>query len=85
MAGGKTPAIPLARIEQLGFKLSILPGVLFRNIITMCDETLRSLKETGEYPAETQKSPRDTFRRFGADEWDEIRTRYREPVAEAAE
>lgn len=85
VAGGKTPAIPLARIEQLGFKLSILPGVLFRNIITMCDETLRSLKETGEYPAETQKSPRETFRRFGADEWDGIRTRYREPVAEAAE
>jgi 2-methylisocitrate lyase-like PEP mutase family enzyme len=75
--GGKTPVFDLRDAQAMGYKLAILPGILLKANIEACDATLQALKET-----HMPKGPKsgatvaDTFRRFGADEWNELRTRF---------
>lgn len=74
---GKTPPINLKVAESYGYKLAILPTLLVRSFIGLCDELLEELKETNEMPVPVgNMSPHDAFRRFGADEWDELRDKY---------
>ena len=47
---GKTPPIELAAAEAMGYKLAILPTLLFRGVIGCCEELLAELK-TGVFPA----------------------------------
>jgi len=76
---GKTPAIELADAEAMGYKIAILPTLLFRSVIGHCEQLLAELK-TGAFPQPLKGlSPGDAFARFGAKEWDSIRERYREP------
>jgi 2-methylisocitrate lyase-like PEP mutase family enzyme len=82
---GKTPSIPLGDAEAMGYKLAILPTLLFRSVIGLCDELLTELKETNVFPSPPgDMSPHDAFRRFGADEWDELRDKYNTPAAAKA-
>jgi 2-methylisocitrate lyase-like PEP mutase family enzyme len=82
---GKTPPIPLGDAEAMGYKLAILPTLLFRSVIGLCDELLTELKETNVFPSPPgDMSPHDAFRRFGADEWDELRDKYNTPAAAKA-
>jgi 2-methylisocitrate lyase-like PEP mutase family enzyme len=75
---GKTPPIELADAEAMGYKLAILPTLLFRSVIGHCEQLLAELK-TGAFPQPLKGlSPGDAFARFGAKEWDSIRERYRE-------
>lgn len=86
---GKTPALNLKVAESYGYKLAIVPTLLVRSFIGLCDELLKELKETHEMPVPIgNMSPHDAFRRFGADEWDELRDKYNargQAAKEAAE
>jgi 2-methylisocitrate lyase-like PEP mutase family enzyme len=75
--GGKTPVIHLQEAEIMGYKIAILPGVLLRTAVQAFDAALKVVKETHLVsPALNTSSPHQTFRRFGADEWDDIRAQY---------
>jgi 2-methylisocitrate lyase-like PEP mutase family enzyme len=73
--GGRTPNIDLREVEAMGYKLAILPGLMLKAAIEAGDAALAELKATHRAPAVTQ-SVAQTFRRFGADEWDALRTRF---------
>ncbi len=81
--GGKTPEIELETAERMGYAIAIVPGLLLGGIIQTCDRLLGDLKE-GKFPPVTG-SPAKTFARFGAAEWDERRTAFRDPIKAAAE
>jgi 2-methylisocitrate lyase-like PEP mutase family enzyme len=86
--GGKTPLVNMPDAQAMGYKLAILPGLLFKNVISVCDEVLHQLRETHAHPAPANGlSVRQVFNRFGADEWDARRTQFRVPAtaAKAAE
>ena len=79
---GKTPLPTLAEAEGMGYRIAILPGMLLSNIIGLCDKLLAEVKETGGVPGTfSGGGPAKTFARFGAAEWDERRTAFREDVA----
>jgi 2-methylisocitrate lyase-like PEP mutase family enzyme len=83
---GKTPDLPLDDAERLGYKLAIVPGLLFKAAMVACDTALAALRDTRRYPAPAKTmTVRDAFRRVGADEWDPLRERFRTPAARAAE
>jgi 2-methylisocitrate lyase-like PEP mutase family enzyme len=76
---GKTPPVELAAAEQMGYRLAIIPSLLFRGVIGYCDQLLAELKATNIVPAPIKDlSPQEAFARFGAAEWDSVRQRYRE-------
>jgi 2-methylisocitrate lyase-like PEP mutase family enzyme len=81
--GGKTPEIELETAERLGYAIAIVPGLLLGGIIQTCDRLLGDLKQ-GKFPPVTG-SPGKTFARFGAGDWDERRTAFRDQVKAAAE
>jgi len=73
---GKTPDIPLDEAEAMGYRLAILPAMLFTAVIGACDGTLAELRRTHRHPVPAADlSPAEAFRRFGADEWDQVRNR----------
>ena len=75
--GGKTPRVSLAEAQALGYRLAILPGLLLSAVMVAADQALRAVKESGALP-ETPRSANvvETFRRFGADEWNALRQRF---------
>jgi 2-methylisocitrate lyase-like PEP mutase family enzyme len=84
--GGKTPEVPLADAERMGYAISILPGLLLGNIIAICDQTLSEVKRLGKFPPPlVESSPAKTFARFGAADWDARRTAFRDQIKAAAE
>jgi hypothetical protein len=59
---------------------------LLKTIYGACDAALAALKKTHRHPTPLYDgNVRDGFRRFGADEWDALRIRFRDPQAPAAE
>lgn len=75
--GGKTPVVNLKDAEAMGYRIAILPGLLLRAAVNVFDEVLQSVKTRHEAPSHLNTStPHQTFRRFGADEWDQLRARY---------
>jgi 2-methylisocitrate lyase-like PEP mutase family enzyme len=85
--GGKTPDLDLEEAEAMGYKLAIVPGLLIKNVIGICDRMLAELKATHRHPPPVEEmTVPEMFRRFGADEWDALRTRFRTaPTRQAAE
>ncbi len=85
---GKTPEVAFGDAERMGYRLAIVPGMLFKAVIGVCDATLSELRRTGRHPVPMQSmTVREAFRRAGADEWDAISERFgatKRPV-EAAE
>jgi len=80
--GGKTPLVDLETARLMGYKLVILSGILFKNVIGICDEALRELRETGRHPTPgAGLNVREVFDRVGAGEWDARRTAFRSPEA----
>jgi 2-methylisocitrate lyase-like PEP mutase family enzyme len=84
--GGRTPDLPLAEAERLGYAIAILPGLLLGAVIEACDEALEGVKTTGRHTKpRVEHSPALLFARFGSAEWDARRTAYRDaPAAKAA-
>jgi len=82
---GKTPEVAFDDAERMGYKLAIVPGLLFKAVIGVCDATLAELRRTGRHPVPAQSmTVRDAFRRVGAEEWDALSERFHGP-AQAAE
>jgi len=77
--GGKTPDLDLGEAERMGYKLAIVPGLLIKNVVGICEKMLDELKTTRRHPAPVREmSVRETFQLWGADEWDALRTRFRD-------
>ena len=75
--GGKTPVVHLNDAEEMGYKIAILPGLLLRAAVQAFDQALGSVKTHHVAPDYLNNtSPQQNFRRFGADEWDAIRSKY---------
>ncbi|HYM73907.1 MAG TPA: hypothetical protein VET89_13070, partial [Stellaceae bacterium] len=86
--GGKTPDLDLADAERMGYKLAIVPGMLIKNVVGVCEQMLNELKTTRRHPAPIREmTVRETFQLWGADEWDALRHQFRapEPKRNAAE
>ncbi len=85
--GGKTPDIDLLEAEKFGYKLAIVPGLLFKAAIGACDDALAALKAEHRHPVpHGRMTVRDAFNRAGAREWDVFRTKFRDAdIAKAAE
>src|SRR6202023_3716794 len=76
--GGKTPDLDLRESERMGYKLAIVPALLIQSVVGICDQALAGLRETGRHPRPiVEITVPEMFRRFGADEWDARRERFR--------
>ena len=73
--GGRTPVDDLRQAEDMGYKLAILPGLMLKATIDAGDAALAHIRATMKAPA-VDATVAQTFRRFGADEWDTLRTRF---------
>jgi hypothetical protein len=86
---GKTPEVAFGDAERMGYRFAIVPGMLFKAVIGVCDATLSELRRTGRHPVPMHSmTVHDAFRRVGADEWDAISNRFgttKPPPVEAAE
>lgn len=79
VANGKTPAVGLDEAQDMGYRLAILPGILFRSAIATFDQVLADVK-TQRRLAQTgggEKGVAGGFQRFGLDEWIAIAQRSR--------
>jgi 2-methylisocitrate lyase-like PEP mutase family enzyme len=71
---GKTPEIGLDEAQAMGYKLAILPALLFTAVIGACDRLLEELRRTRRHPLPIADiTVKETFARLGAVEWDELR------------
>lgn len=84
--GGKTPDVDLQMAQQMGYKLAILPSLLLGAVMKACDDQLLALAKTGRPPSSADDIPvAERFRRHGADEWNALRTAFRDaPEGSAA-
>lgn len=81
--GGKTPLLNLRDAEAMGYRLAILPGILLTSVIENCDLALQALQTTGmPVGSISGASVAETFRRFGADEWNALRQRFQPQIQE---
>jgi 2-methylisocitrate lyase-like PEP mutase family enzyme len=77
---GKSPDVAFDDAQRMGYKVTIVPGLLFKAVIGVCDTVLKQMKEAGRHPTlDTNMTVRDAFRRVGADEWDAVSERFRSP------
>jgi 2-methylisocitrate lyase-like PEP mutase family enzyme len=75
---GKSPEITFDDAQRMGYRVTIVPGLLFKAVIGICDTMLKQMKEMGRHPRlDTDMTVRDAFRRVGADEWDAVSERFR--------
>jgi len=74
----KTPDLDLREAETMGYKLAIVPALLIQSVVGICDQMLADLRSTGRHPRPLEEITLSAmFRRFGADEWDALRERFR--------
>ena len=45
--GRKTPDLDLREAETMGYKLVIVPGLLIKSVVGICDQMLAALQTTG--------------------------------------
>jgi len=75
---GKTPELDLRDAERMGYKLAIVPGLLIKSVIGVCEQALNTLKATHRHPPLLKEmTVREVFQISGGDEWDALRTRFR--------
>jgi 2-methylisocitrate lyase-like PEP mutase family enzyme len=80
--GGKTPDLDLRDAERMGYKLAIVPGLLIKSVVGICEQALAELKATHRHPPLVKEmTVREVFQISGADEWDALRTAFRAPGA----
>jgi 2-methylisocitrate lyase-like PEP mutase family enzyme len=74
---GKTPGIAFGEAERMGYCVAIVPGLLFKAVMGVCDAMLSELRSTDRHPVPIQSmTVREAFRRAGADEWDAVSDRF---------
>ena len=77
-SNGKTPEVTLGQAKEMGYAVSIVPGLLLASVIGAVDQALEGLKREQRHPVPiADLGPREMFNRVGALEWDPLRTRYR--------
>jgi len=76
VSGGKTPILDLAQAERLGFKLAILPGLLFQTAVSTFRSVLSDVKAQRRHP-QLNVGVREAFRAVGSDDWDKLRERFK--------
>jgi 2-methylisocitrate lyase-like PEP mutase family enzyme len=84
---GKTPEVGLDDAEGMGYRLAILPGLLFKSVLGICDEVLAETKRLRRHPKPIKDmTVREGFARVGAGEWDAVSARFAAaPAPKAAE
>ena len=84
--GGKTPDVDFARAKEMGYRIAIVPGLLFIQVIGACEQALAAMKAEGRHPVPiADLNPADAFAKVGAAEWEPRREKYREAPPQAAE
>lgn len=78
VSGGKTPVLDLARAERLGFKLAILPGLLFQTAVSAFRSVLSEVRAQQRHP-NLNVGVQEAFRTVGSDDWDALRERFKAP------
>lgn len=73
--GGQTPISNLRDAGSMGYKVAILPGFMLTANIDAGDQALFALKSSMMVPP-AKVNIADLFRRFGADQWNALRTRF---------
>jgi len=75
--GGRTPVSNLAEAEDMGYKMAILPALLFLATVDAVDTALAALRASRMAP-QGRESIAQLFRRFDADRWEALRSRFLE-------
>jgi len=76
---GKTPDLNLLDAQAMGYRLAIMPSLLLGAAMDAYDAALAVVMETHQPPSSVGKlRVADRFRRFGSDEWNALRTRFRD-------
>ena len=74
---GKTPDVAFGDAERMGYRLAIVPGLLFKAVIGVCDAILSEMRSSDRHPVPMHSiTIREAFRRVGADEWDAVSGRF---------
>jgi 2-methylisocitrate lyase-like PEP mutase family enzyme len=74
---GKTPEVTFGEAERMGYRVAIVPGLLFKAVMGVCDAMLSELHSTDRHPVPMRSmTVREAFRRVGADEWDAVSDRF---------
>ena len=82
---GKTPEVSIADARAMGFRIMIFPGMLFKAVIGTCDNALADLRAQGQHPVPAgDMNIKAGFARVGADEWEPLRDRFRDPSLKLA-
>jgi len=64
----------------MGYRLAIVPGLLLKSVVGICEQALSDMKTQGRHPPLLKElTVREAFQISGADEWDALRTRFRDP------
>lgn len=81
--GGKTPILPAARLQELGFRLAIYPNALTRLFAKAGTEMLASLKQHGttSHFANRMFGHDELWRLFDNATWRALEDRYARPLA----
>ena len=75
--GGRTPALKVAELERLGFKIVIFPAVCMAAAIPAIEGALARLQESGtDWHAGPTLGPMDVFRKVGFDWWHEVEQKF---------
>ena len=83
LVGGKSPLLSLDAIAGLGYRCVLLSDVLLGTVMARCDEVLTTVRDSREpLGFKNALSPKDIFQRFGAEEWDDLRTEIPEQASE---
>ncbi|MBU6190880.1 MAG: carboxyvinyl-carboxyphosphonate phosphorylmutase, partial [Betaproteobacteria bacterium] len=72
------PNVPFADAEAMGYRIAILPGMLFKAVMATCDRVLEETRRLGQHASPgLELTPQQSFNRVGATEWDEVSRRYK--------
>ena len=81
---GKTPPVTMDGLKALGFAVTILPDLIWREMVMRAESVLEDLTR-GTLPSQTKGLlVSELFERVGSKDWDPLRTAFQEP-ARAAE
>jgi 2-methylisocitrate lyase-like PEP mutase family enzyme len=76
---GRTPLLPFAEAQDLGYRMVILPGLLLKATIEAGDAALQEVRRGGQMPApRSDATVAELFRRFGSDQWSALRQRFQQ-------
>ncbi|KWV57688.1 carboxyvinyl-carboxyphosphonate phosphorylmutase [Bradyrhizobium macuxiense] len=82
---GKTPEVTISDARAMGFRIMIFPGMLFKAVIGTCDDVLAGLRSQDKHPVPAgDMNIKAGFARVGANEWDPLRERFRDPSLKLA-